>query len=718
MPSSRWRVRRPILIFCALASLAVWAARDGQADRRALREAQTAQRAEFAAMQINLVLRGLTVFAGVMAEAAHDRIVPDGPLPDLDRTIRTAPILAAILVSDAEGRLIAQAHRDGFRVPLASDVSVIPGSRVSQHVMLVRSSEASSMQALLGVRLTTQAGGDDAASEAGKISITLIIRGADLPRLDLPAGQTWIIAQDGAAVAEPGRSLDRAALEPVARALQAGHVTLASGAAMSLRLHGAVHLLQARPIGDWPLTLVTDFGPDTTPLLLPQEIIAGVLAVLALLVAATSVAGARGAASRTGAAVSRHHATASMQTLLAGIVHDIANFLTVLSFDAEMVAMDGLAPGALAQLSRSMLTATERGGEYLQLLLCLAEHVPLQPRPIVLLELLKAQHALLHACLDDTQQLIFRPVGAGADEAGTASVALDLAALLTCLQALLRRAGRGAGSGGVVTLGINCQEVANRRIVQLTVAGASGPSGSPVPALPASPISLRAVLDPLALLDGEDSHGGLALAASCGFARQSEGRLLLDHAAAVTSPVVLEFPVHQPGMGLAGPHSVTAGGLMRDRAAKRSGLLVERAADAARLEERRAAPGARVLLVDDQADVLASIARRLQLVGYEVVAAQSVAEAERAALGEVDVLVTDVVLEDAIDGWALAARLRERRPGLPVVFLSGFLSARQSELMAGDEMASFLRKPVDAQDLRHVIDGLLAMRETRRLAVS
>ena len=53
-----------------------------------------------------------------------------------------------------------------------------------------------------------------------------------------------------------------------------------------------------------------------------------------------------------------------------------------------------------------------------------------------------------------------------------------------------------------------------------------------------------------------------------------------------------------------------------------------------------------------------------------------------------DVLLTDVVMPGEMDGVALARRLRERRPDLPVVLISGF-----SEALAGAHEFTVLRKP-------------------------
>ncbi len=122
----------------------------------------------------------------------------------------------------------------------------------------------------------------------------------------------------------------------------------------------------------------------------------------------------------------------------------------------------------------------------------------------------------------------------------------------------------------------------------------------------------------------------------------------------------------------------------------------------------------RILVVDDSALVRHSIARRLSADGYEVKEANDVEAAEAAVATGVDLMVTDIVLNDAIDGFALAVRVRAINRWLPIVFMSGFVSARQPELLANDDLAGFLRKPINGGELNAVIAGLLALRETRR----
>src|SRR5208283_237149 len=82
----------------------------------------------------------------------------------------------------------------------------------------------------------------------------------------------------------------------------------------------------------------------------------------------------------------------------------------------------------------------------------------------------------------------------------------------------------------------------------------------------------------------------------------------------------------------------------------------------------------RVLVVDDDADVLASLERGLRLSGFEVATAVDGAEALRSATEtRPDAIVLDINMP-VLDGVSVVTALRARKTAVPV----GVLSARSS----------------------------------------
>jgi DNA-binding NtrC family response regulator len=74
----------------------------------------------------------------------------------------------------------------------------------------------------------------------------------------------------------------------------------------------------------------------------------------------------------------------------------------------------------------------------------------------------------------------------------------------------------------------------------------------------------------------------------------------------------------------------------------------------------------------------------------------------------IDLLLTDVVLPGAVQGNDLAAGLLAGRPGLPVLFMSGYTRNATIHTRSLDEGANFLEKPFAPQALvdkvREVLD--------------
>jgi CheY-like chemotaxis protein len=86
---------------------------------------------------------------------------------------------------------------------------------------------------------------------------------------------------------------------------------------------------------------------------------------------------------------------------------------------------------------------------------------------------------------------------------------------------------------------------------------------------------------------------------------------------------------------------------------------------------------ATLLVVDDEEIVLNMTEHALKDGGYLVVRAQSGDEAIallEAGEHDFDGLVTDVNLGAELDGWRVAQRARELKPGLPIVYTTGFAS--------------------------------------------
>lgn len=116
-----------------------------------------------------------------------------------------------------------------------------------------------------------------------------------------------------------------------------------------------------------------------------------------------------------------------------------------------------------------------------------------------------------------------------------------------------------------------------------------------------------------------------------------------------------------------------------------------------------------VLLVEDDGVVREVIGRALSSAGYDVMRASTGTQGLELGLNRpIDVLVTDVRMP-GMTGPELATRLREGRPDLPVIFMSGFTSDEALEdEWHDDPRATFLAKPFPPRAVREAIDRIAA----------
>jgi PAS domain S-box-containing protein len=177
---------------------------------------------------------------------------------------------------------------------------------------------------------------------------------------------------------------------------------------------------------------------------------------------------------------------------------------------------------------------------------------------------------------------------------------------------------------------------------------------------------------------------GLGLSMVFGFAQQSGGHLVVYSEVGLGSTFRLYLPCAPAGD-----------------------------AEVAEPADRRPVVGGRetVLLVDDNASLRLASARQLAALGYQVREAEHAAAA-LAVLddgGQVDLLLTDVVMPGAMDGLDLAYESLRMRPRLKVLLTSGFSGLQGASQRMADCPFRLLDKPYShdrlARTVRDVLDS-------------
>jgi PAS domain S-box-containing protein len=119
-----------------------------------------------------------------------------------------------------------------------------------------------------------------------------------------------------------------------------------------------------------------------------------------------------------------------------------------------------------------------------------------------------------------------------------------------------------------------------------------------------------------------------------------------------------------------------------------------------------------ILLVEDEPLVRELARRALTAFGYLVIACPGGPEALQAAAchqGAIDLLMTDVVMP-GMNGREVAERLAAIRPGIPVLFTSGYTSDVIVNHGVLDEKIQFLGKPYTPQALAEKVQAVLVRR--------
>lgn len=120
-----------------------------------------------------------------------------------------------------------------------------------------------------------------------------------------------------------------------------------------------------------------------------------------------------------------------------------------------------------------------------------------------------------------------------------------------------------------------------------------------------------------------------------------------------------------------------------------------------------------ILLVDDD-EALRHFVRRILIEhGFRVIEASDGAEALDVASGyaePLDLLLTDVIMPK-VNGLALAQRLLQERPGISVLYISGFVEG--SMLLAKHPKSILLQKPFTQHALIAAVRQILASGEQK-----
>ena len=124
----------------------------------------------------------------------------------------------------------------------------------------------------------------------------------------------------------------------------------------------------------------------------------------------------------------------------------------------------------------------------------------------------------------------------------------------------------------------------------------------------------------------------------------------------------------------------------------------------------------RVLVVDDQPEILNLLEDVLRVAGYEVAKAQSGDDALRVlAEASFDLVITDLGMP-GMSGWELARETRSQSPDIRVLLLTGWAATLDPEEIRRNGVNATLKKPFEMDELLRVVRDVLGPSQARKVA--
>ena len=356
----------------------------------------------------------------------------------------------------------------------------------------------------------------------------------------------------------------------------------------------------------------------------------------------------------------------SVGQLTGGVAHDFNNLLTAVGGSLTLLKHMITDPRAVKLLDTAE-SAVGRGSRLTQQLLTFSRQQPVNPEKANANELIASLASLLrHAAGENVQ------------------IRLDLSPLLwlceidrtqfqsALLNLVVNARDAISGPGGIITIETRNCEIDEARAASLREIG-SGPFVMLAVSDNGSGMSAETkakAIEPFFTTKEPGRGSGLGLSQVYGFARQSHGQIEIDTDVGRGTTVRIFLP----------------------------GLVPEGADVAQKVGT--------VLVTEDDADVLTITAETLRVLGYEVLTATNASEALAILKTDtpIDILFTDIVMPNGMNGIELAREAQRLRPGIRVLLASGYSRERST----ADEDMAFIAKPYQMPELARHLEAIRA----------
>ena len=357
--------------------------------------------------------------------------------------------------------------------------------------------------------------------------------------------------------------------------------------------------------------------------------------------------------------------------LAGGVAHDFNNILTVIHGHASLLLAGGSLPGTGARSAQQIGQAAERAASLTRQLLAFGRRQVMQPRQLDMNEVVSNMTKMLGRILgeDIALQLNYFPQPAlvHADAGMMEQVLLNLA--INSRDAMPK--------GGLLTIRILGLDVDPQRLLEHPEARAGRfvclsvvDTGCGIP-----PENLRHIFEPFFTTKEVGKGTGLGLATVYGIVKQHQGWIEVES---------------EPGQG-------TTFSVFLPRSTEPA-----KAPDEPPSEQAVRGGTETILVVEDEAPVRELVCDLLSRQGYQVLHAESGVKALQVwqdSKDRIDLLLTDLVMPDQMNGRELAEKLWVDRPRLKVIFTSGYSADVVGKDFVLCRGLNYLQKPYHPQKL-------------------
>jgi two-component system NtrC family sensor kinase len=381
------------------------------------------------------------------------------------------------------------------------------------------------------------------------------------------------------------------------------------------------------------------------------------------------------------AMVLRQERLAAVGQLSAGVAHDFNNIMTIIQGYAEMIIA---AEGCSQEWTRAMheiMVAAVRAGKLTQQLLAFSRKQVMRCRNVNPVDMVTDFGSMLSRVLGERVALQFDYA------ASVPQIFADTALLEQVLMNLAVNARDAMPEGGDMKITIAPVEVGPERaerfheavpghFVCFTVSDTGCGMEEAV---------LKRVFEPFFTTKDVGKGTGLGLATAYGIVKQHKGWIEVESAVGRGTTFRFFVPAVPSVASIAATEKASSSG------ARGNGEVI--------------------LVVEDEPSVRSLVKSICLRSGYSVIEATTGDEAleifQRAG-EQVDLVLTDMVMPGATSGKELADRLRAQKPGLKVIFTSGYSREADKDFLS--EGVNFLHKPYHPPTLRDMIHRFIQAR--------